>query len=1049
MHKLAELCVRRPVFATMLVLSLTVVGAFAFFGLGVDLLPNIDIPTVSVSVVNPGSAPEQVETEITKKLEGALNTISGIDELRSTSVEGRSQVTVTFLLEKDGDVAAQEVRDKVNLVIPTLPETALAPVITKFDPDAAPVLQLVVSSSRPLQELTQLADKLIKQPLESVSGVGQIQIVGGAQRQIQIRLDPDKMLAHGVTVTEVAAALRQQNLELPGGRMNQGAQEVTVRVMGKIADAQAFNAIPVANRGSYVVRISDIGEAVDAPEELRSASFLNGRAAVTLVVSKQSGQNTVAVAQTVKERFAQIASALPPDIKASVLNDQSVFIEAAVRSLEEHLIAGSLLAALVIFFFLANIRTTIIAALAIPISIIATFALMRAMDYSLNQITMLALTLMVGVVIDDAIIVLENIYRFIEEKGMTPFDAAIEGTREIGLAVMATTLSLMAVFVPVGFMGGIVGRFMSSFGLTAAFAVFISLIISFTLTPMLSSRWIKIQPVKKGGHTSSKDSAVFRPIDRAYMAMLRWSMAHRGVIVTVSVLVIASIVPLFAAVGKNFTPSDDRSEFQVSVKTVEGTGLAATLTVLERAAADIRRYPEVSDTLVTVGGAGGGGGFGGGGAAGGVNTGSIYVKLVPKAARTASQDDVIVRARTLLRQYPGNLRTSVGAAGGGGGGGIQYSISGPDLGKLGQYSAALLGTMKSLPDLADADTSLVIGKPEFRVEIDRQRAADLGVRVQDVAQALNTMIGGQNVSTFDVGEDQYDVTLRASEPFRANLDGLRRLTVFSTRRGAVTLGEIVRVLPATGPSSIQRLNRQRQVTLSANLVPGASQGAVLSQLQLAANDLRLPAEYSAGAAGGSRELGRAAGYFVIAISLSFIFMYIVLAAQFESFIHPITILLTLPLAVPFGILSLLVTGQSVNIFSGLGLLLLFGIVKKNAILQIDHTNGLRASGLSRDVAILQANRDRLRPILMTTVALVAGMLPLVISSDVGAATNRSIGVLVVGGQSLCLLLTLLTVPVFYSLFDDLQAVRLWSRFGIRWKPAGESAIPIADSDART
>ena len=497
MHKLAELCVRRPVFATMLVLSLTVVGAFAFFGLGVDLLPNIDIPTVTVSVVNSGSAPEQVETEITKKLEGALNTISGIDELRSTSVEGRSQVTVTFLLEKDGDVAAQEVRDKVNLVIPALPETALAPVITKFDPDAAPVLQLVVSSSRPLQELTQLADKLIKQPLESVSGVGQIQIVGGAQRQIQIRLDPDKMLAHGVTVTEVAAALRQQNLELPGGRMNQGAQEVTVRVMGKIADAQAFNAIPVANRGSYVVRISDIGEAVDAPEELRSASFLNGRAAVTLVVSKQSGQNTVAVAQTVKERFAQIASALPPDIKASVLNDQSVFIEAAVRSLEEHLIAGSLLAALVIFFFLANIRTTIIAALAIPISIIATFALMRAMDYSLNQITMLALTLMVGVVIDDAIIVLENIYRFIEEKGMTPFDAAIEGTREIGLAVMATTLSLMAVFVPVGFMGGIVGRFMSSFGLTAAFAVFISLIISFTLTPMLSSRWIKIRACQK------------------------------------------------------------------------------------------------------------------------------------------------------------------------------------------------------------------------------------------------------------------------------------------------------------------------------------------------------------------------------------------------------------------------------------------------------------------------------------------------------------------------------------------------------------------------
>lgn len=1046
MHKLAELCVRRPVFATMIVLSLTVVGAYAFFGLGVDLLPNVDIPTVTVSVANPGSSPEQIETEITKKLEGALNTISGIDELRSTSVEGRSQVTVTFLLDKNGDVAAQEVRDKVNLVIAALPETALAPVVQKFDPDAAPVLQLVVSSPRPLRELTQLADKLIKQPLESVSGVGQIQIVGGAARQIQIRVDPDRMLAHGVTVTDVAAALRQQNLELPGGRMNQGAQEFTVRTMGKIAEAPAFNAIPVANRGSYVVRIGDIGDAVDTQEELRSASFLNGRPAVTLVVSKQSGQNTVAVAKAVKARFAQIASALPPDVEGGVLNDQSLFIEAAVRSLEEHLIAGSLLAALVIFFFLANVRTTIIAALAIPISIIATFALIKAMGYTLNQITMLALTLMVGVVIDDAIIVLENIYRFVEEKGMRPFEAAIEGTNEIGLAVMATTLSLMAVFVPVGFMGGIVGRFMSSFGLTAAFAVGVSLIISFTLTPMLSSRWIRMKPA--AGHASSKESRLFRPIDRAYMSMLRWSMAHRGVIVTVSVLVILSIVPLFAKVGKNFTPSDDRSEFQISVKTAEGSGLAATLTVLERAAAEIRRFAEVRDTLVTVGGVGGGGGFGGGGVAGGVNAGSIYVKLVPPDARAASQDDVIVRARELLRHYPGNLRTSVAAAGGGGGGGIQYSISGQDLEKLGEYSSALLATMKRLPDLADADTSLVIGKPEFRVEIDRQRAADLGVRVQDVAQALNTMVGGQNVSTFDVGEDQYDVLLRASEPFRNSLDGLKRLTVFSTRRGEVTLGEIVRILPSTGPSSIQRLNRQRQVTLSANLVPGASQGAVLTQLQSAVSELHVPAGYSAGPAGGSRELGRAAGYFVIAVSLSFIFMYIVLAAQFESFVHPITILLTLPLAVPFGILSLLVAGQSVNIFSGLGLLLLFGIVKKNAILQIDHTNGLRARGLPRDAAILQANRDRLRPILMTTVALVAGMLPLVVSSDVGSATNRSIGVLVVGGQSLCLLLTLLTVPVFYSLFDDLQAARIWSRVGLRLKPVTEPRISIDSSGAK-
>lgn len=1042
MHKLAELCVRRPVFATMLVLSLMVVGTYSFFGLGVDLFPNIDLPTVSVTVANPGASPEQVETEITKKVEAAINTISGIDELRSTSVEGTSQIIVTFLLEKDGDVAAQEVRDKVNLVIRDLPETAMAPVVQKFDPDAAPVLQVVVAGQRPLREVTRLADELIKQPLESISGVGEVRIVGGAEREIQIRLDPDRMRAYNVTVTEVATALRQQNLDLPGGRVEQGPQELTVRTMGKIADPREFNAVAIAKRGAYVVRIADVGEAVDTQEEVRSASFLNGESAVTLIVSKQSGQNTVAVAQAVKGRLAELSYTLPPDIRTNILNDQSLFIETAVRSLEEHLVLGSILAAIVIFFFLANVRTTLIAAVAIPTSIISTFALMRAMDYTLNQITMLALTLMVGIVIDDAIIVLENIYRFIEEKGMRPFEAAIEGTREIGLAVMATTLSLMAVFVPVGFMGGIVGRFMSSFGLTAAFAVGVSLLVSFTLTPMLSSRFIRVPRHVRGRHASSKESPFFRPIDRMYMAMLRWSMAHRAAIVTISVLVIASIVPLFMVIGRDFAPADDRSEFQAGVKTPEGSGLAATLTVLERIAADLRAFPEVTDTLVTVGGGGGGGGPMGGGRIGGVvNTGSIYVKLVPPDAREASQEDVVVRTRDVLRRYPGELRTSVGGGGGGGfGGSIQFAISGPDLGQLGGYSEALLAKMKSLPDLVDADTSLVIGRPELRVDIDRQRAADLGVRVQDIAQALNTLVGGQDVSTFDVGDDQFDVTLRAGERFRTSLEGLQRMTVSSNTRNTVTLGEVVRILPSTGPSSIQRLNRQRQVTLSANLAPGASQSVVIAELQQTVAGLHLPTGYSAGPAGGSRELARTTSYFLIAISLSFIFMYIVLAAQFESFLHPITILLTLPLAVPFGIVSLLVAGQTINIFSGLGLLLLFGIVKKNAILQVDHTNGLRAGGLPRDDAILQANRDRLRPILMTTSALVAGMLPLVFSSQVGAATNRSIGVLVVGGQSLCLLLTLLAVPVFYSLFDDLQTAPVWARIRRRWEAL--TAAPV-------
>ena len=1027
MQKLAEICIRRPVFATMLILSLTVVGIFSFFGLGVDLLPKVDVPTVSVTVSNPGASAEQIETEVTKKVEDAVNTISGLDEVRSTSSEGVSQVIVTFLLEKNGDVAAQEVRDKINLILPDLPETAKAPVIQKFDPDASPILQIVVAAPRPLRDVTQVARKRIKEQIENISGVGQIRLVGGANREIHVRVDPDRMRAYDVTVADVASAIRSQNTELPGGRVEEGTRELTVRTMGRIADPQSFNEIAVALRGSYVVKISDIGEATDAEEELRSVSRLDGQPAVTLVVSKQSGQNTVAVANEVKRRLSEITQTLPKDFRTQVVSDQSIFIKAAVESIETHLVEGSILASLVILFFLANIRTTIIAAIAIPTSIISTFGLMNAMGYTLNQITMLALTLMVGIVIDDAIIVLENIYRFIEEKGMAPFEAAIAGTKEIGLAVMATTLSLLAVFLPVGFMGGIVGRFMASFGITASFAIAVSLLVSFTLTPMLCSRFIRPIVRREGEKgTSSKDSRFFRPIDSAYTRMLHWAMGHKWVMVGICVAVVISIVPLFMVIGKNFVPVDDRSEFQISVRAPEGTSLAATDSLVERIARDVSTIDGVSNTLTTVGG----------GSRESANTASIYVKLRDLNDRSESQQELMLRARAMLANFPDNLRTSVQAAGGSGGGGttdIQYSISGPDLERLRDYSEALLAKMKTLPNVVDADTSLVFGKPELRIEIDRLRAADLGVRVGDVAQALNTLIAGQVVSTFNTGSDQFDVRLRSAIAFRASSEGLKRMIVPSTKlkRGWVSLSEVVQIDEQQGPSAIERLNRQRQVSLTANVLAGGSQAAVLSEIDAAVSDLNLAPGYVGGAAGGSKELARTGYYFVLAISLSFIFMYMVLAAQFESFIHPITILLTLPLAVPFGIFSLLVMGQTVNIFSGLGLLLLFGIVKKNAILQIDHTNGLRAKGMPRYEAIIQANRDRLRPILMTTIALVAGMMPLVLSTGAGSATNRSIGVLVVGGQSLCLLLTLLAVPVFYELFEEFENLPFWKRISAK------------------
>ncbi len=1018
MHKLAAICVKRPVFATMLVLALTVVGAFSFFGLGVDLLPKVDLPAVQVLVANPGAAPEQVETEITKKIEGAVNTISGIEEVHSTSTEGLSIVSIGFQLDKNGDVAAQEVRDKVNLVMADLPETARPPVVQKFDTDAAPVLRIVVSAPRALREVTHIAEKQIEEQIENLKGVGLVQIVGGARREIDVDVDPDRMRAYGLTVSDVAGALRQENLELPGGRVDQGARELTVRTLGRIVDSNDFNHVVVANRGVYAVRISDIGRATDSEQELRSVSLLNGRPAVTLVVSKQSGENVVAVAAAVRERLAAILPTLPKDVHAEVIGDESVFIQAAVESIETHLIEGSLLAALVIFVFLASVRTTLIAAIAIPTSIISTFGLMAAMNYSLNQITMLALTLMVGIVVDDAIIVLENIYRFIEEKGLPPFQAAIEGTREIGLAVMATTLSLLAVFVPVGFMGGIVGRFMASFGLTASFAIAVSLLVSFTLTPMLGARWLR--PVAGGAGHGSKDSGLFARIDGVYTRMLRWSMGHRRTMVALSGLVVVSIVPWFALIGKNFVPDDDHSEFEITLRAGEESSLAATQTIAERAARDVRQIPGVTATLTTIGG----------GTQHAVNAALVYVKLAPIGEREMSQQQIMVRTRQLLKGFPPQLRSSVQAPGGdpdGRNAAIQYTLSGPDLEKLSQYSKTMLARMKSIPDVVDADSSLVLGKPELRIAIDRERAADLGVRVSDVAQALNIMVAGQNISTFEAGSDQYDVRLRAISESRAGADTLKRLTVASNKRVWVSLDDVVSIREGAGPAAIDRLNRQREVTLFSNVRPGGSEAAVLSRLDDFAHDLKMDLGYKTELGGTSRELGRTGYYFVLAISLSFIFMYMVLAAQFESFLHPVTILLTLPMAVPFGIISLLVAGQTINVFSGLGLLLLFGIVKKNAILQIDHTNGLRAAGMARFDAIVQANRDRLRPILMTTASLVAGMIPLVFAGGPGAATNRSIGVLVAGGQTLCLLLTLLAVPVFYSIFEDWKEAPVWQR----------------------
>jgi HAE1 family hydrophobic/amphiphilic exporter-1 len=1076
MQKLAEICVRRPVFATVIILILTVIGGFSFFTLGVDRFPKIDIPTVSVSTSNPGAAPQEIETEITDIIEGVVNTVPGIDEMRSSSAQGRSNVTINFNLEKDPDLATQEVRDKVSTIINRLPETADPPVVRKSDPDSQPVLVYAISAPRSSIELTDLVQNQIQERIESADGVGEVVVFGGRAREIKVYVEPDRLRAYNLSVTEVSNALRAQNLELPGGRLDEGARTVTLRTLSKVTKVEDFNQIVVATRNNYPVKISDIGRVEDSGVDPTSAASLDGVPSVSLGIRKQSGANTIAVINGVKQRMAEIMPVLPKDLKVVVTRDQSEFIETSLHAIEEHLVVGGLLAALIVFLFLWNFRSTIIAALAIPTSIISAFALIAALGYSLNQMTMLALTLMVGIVIDDAIVVLENIYRFVEEKGMHPYQAAIEGTREIGLAVMATTLSLLAVFIPVGFMTGIVGRFMSSFGLTSAAAIAVSLIVSFTLTPMLAARWIKppqesvtpegfpagagaaagggdsddhnkhAEPLDESAevaaegnaakaHSSSKGGRFYRPVDRSYMWMLRWSMAHRWVVVLLCIVVVASIWPLFKYVGYNFLPDEDESAFQVSLRAPQGTSLAATQSVLERIARDVReQIPGVRNTLVNAGG------FGGGGSP---NQGSVQVSLLPVKERSLSQTELIQRTRDMIRKrkYPKEYvigasgGSSIGAAIGGGGRGgssLGLYISGPDIKQLDEYSNKLVERIKKDENFRDADRSLQLSSPELRIIIDRQRAADLGVRAGDVAQALNTLAAGARVTTYSEGSDQYDVVVRAGEEFRRTRENLSNFTVASANGGTVGLEKLVRLEEGESPASIDRLNRQRQVTISASLAPNGSEAEGLASVQRYAQELNMEAGYRTGVTGQSKELQRANQSFMLAFLLSFVFMYLILAAQFESFIHPVTILLTLPLSIPFALLSTLIAGQRLNIFSALGILLLFGIVKKNAILQIDHTNELRSHGMERYSAILQANRDRLRPILMTTIALVAGMIPLIIGSGAGAATNRSIGVLVVGGQSMCLLLTLLAVPVFYSLFEDAKESRVWAYAGSRF-----------------
>ncbi len=1032
MQKLAQICIRRPVFATMLILFLVVMGLDSYRKLGVDFFPKVEFPIVTIRTTLRGAAPEEVESQLTKRIEEAVNTVSGIDDLNSVSAEGVSLVSVQFMLSKDADVAAQEVRDKVAQIVSTLPEDADPPVVDKIATDASPIVNIVISSPRDLRETTKIVDDRLKKNLESLEGVGQIRFVGERIRQIQVWLDPNRTFARGINVDQVRAALASQNVEVPGGRIDQGAREISVRTLGRVERPADFNRVIVANSGGVPVRISDIARVEDGFEEQRSLARLDGQPAVVLEVRKQAGTNTLDIIQAIKDRIAELKPLLPPDFKIAYTRDQSDFIKEAFNAIEEHLVLGGVLAGLIVLLFIRSWRSTLIAAVAIPASIISTYTLMHVMGFTLNQITMLGLVLMVGIVIDDAIVVLENIFRYMEEKNMSPMEAAVAGTKDIGLAVMATTLSLVIIFLPVAMMEGIVGRFMSSFGYTAAFAIMVSLLVSFTLTPMLCSRFLKHTPGE-----GTKNTWLFRAFAVPYRRLLGWSMRHRWVIAVVCLGIMYSSGPLFMKIGKNFLPTDDQSEFEVTVKLQPGASLDGTDQVLRSVEKELAALPGIRNLLTTVGAD----------VRRQVDRGSVLVELVKPEARKQTQDQLMLAARATLKKIP-NATIAVqlpSLISGGDNRELMFYIQGPDLKQLERYSNILKARLSTVPGLVDFETNYEPGKPELRVSINRDRAADMNVSVSSIASAMRTLVAGdQQATTYREGDDRYDVQLRVSPEFRNTPDSLNHLFVPSTTLGNVPLGNLAQLVDATGPAQIARYNRQRQVLILANIAPGQSLSSVLSIIESTVAEMNLPAEYRTGTLGRTKEFARAGKAFVFAFLLSLVLMYMILAAQFESFIDPVTILLSLPLSIPFALLSLMAANEPFSIiYSSVGLLVLFGIVKKNSILQIDHIKNLRAAGVPRLEAIMQGCEDRLRPILMTTAALVAGMIPLALGGGAGSGSRRTVAIAVIGGQSLCLLLTLLVTPVAYSLFDDLAHARFWSRIGGWFTP--RQPRPVAAS----
>jgi hydrophobic/amphiphilic exporter-1 (mainly G- bacteria), HAE1 family len=846
------------------------------------------------------------------------------------------------------------------------------------------------------------------------------------------------MNAYGLTVDQVRSAVQRQNVEIPGGSFLSGSSEIALRTMGRIRNVDDFNRIIIAYNGGSVITFQDIGRVLDTVEEPRSVARLDGREAVSLLIRKQSGTNTVKVIDAVMQRLEQrIKPNLPPDIKIQTTRDQSTFIRRSFKEIQHHLVLGGFLASVVVLLFMRNLRSTIISAVAIPISIIGTFTVMKAFGFTMNNMTMLALSLATGIVIDDAIVVLENIFRYIEEKKVSPKEAASKATSEIGLAVLATTLSLVVIFLPVAFMTGQIGQYFYSFGIISAAAFLLSMFVSFTLTPALCGVWLKPTDAK---HKTSKQHGFYASIDRVYGKMLGWSLRHRMIIVSIGLAVVVSAYFLFGRVGKELVPDDDQSEFSVNVRLPQGTNFYRTNEFVKPIEESLRNMKHVQTVFATVNPA----------------SANFYVGLTPLENRDVSQQELMRQTRMELRKFQG-ARISVSggtdlsgssSAGGRGGGGmnrVQMLIQGPDIQQLQTYVMDLLAKVRTIPGIVDADTNFEVSAQELRVKINRTRAADLGVPIDSLATSLRLLVGGDEVSKFKEGDDQFSVKLRLDEQFRNDPTKMGDLLVPGAGGRPVKVSDVAALDLEPGPATIDRYNRQRQVSLSGN-IDGIPLQAANQALQKKVDEMHFKAGYSAVQGFGARMLSQASNDFGVAVILAIIFIYMVLASQFNSFIHPLTIMTAIPLSLPCGLFALMAMGMTVNVYSAIGLMMLFGIVKKNSILQVDYTNTLISQGMERDQAIVTANHVRLRPILMTTIAIVAGMLPIAFGRGSGSGSRASMAVTIIGGQAICLLLTLLVTPVVYSLFDDAR-LKLPKLFRNRRSAVEPVTAPVEENEA--